>query len=99
VRRVFGEPYRHDGIMVIPVASIAAGAGGGSGNDAQRGEGEGGANGAYVIRDGRISWRPAFDVNRALAWTTAALFSLLVSAGGAQRLGPRRGVRGVRRAK
>jgi uncharacterized spore protein YtfJ len=31
VRRVFGEPYTHDGVMVIPVASVRAGAGGGGG--------------------------------------------------------------------
>lgn len=86
VRRVFGEPYTHDGVMVIPVASVAAGVGGGSGSDAERGgQGEGGGFGArgrpigaYVIHDGRVMWRPALDVNRAIAWANAALIAVLV---------------------
>lgn len=93
VRRVFGEPYTHDGVMVIPVASVAAGAGGGSGSDAQGGgEGEGGGMGAlgrpigaYVIHDGRVSWRPALDLNRTIAWINALLIALLVLASTAKR--------------
>lgn len=81
VRRVFGEAYVHDGVMVIPVASIPAGAGGGSGSDRQRGgQGEGGGFGAsghpvgaYVIHDGRVSWRPAVDVNAAILRASVAL--------------------------
>lgn len=86
VRRVFGEAYVHDGVMVIPVADVAAGAGGGSGSDAERGgQGEGGGFGAhgrpvgaYVIRDGRVSWRPAVDVNRAIVLGKVALIGLLI---------------------
>jgi uncharacterized spore protein YtfJ len=85
VRRVFGEPYIHDGAMVIPVASIAAGAGGGSGSDGERGaQGEGGGFGAtgrpigaYVIRD-RVSWRPAVDVNAAILRASVVLTALLL---------------------
>lgn len=88
VRRVFGEPYTHDGVMVIPVANVAAGAGGGSGSDAGRGgQGEGGGFGArgrpigvYVIRDGRVSWRPAFDVNRAIVGGKVTLIGLVLLA-------------------
>jgi uncharacterized spore protein YtfJ len=90
VRRVFGKPVTHDGVMVIPVASVAAGAGGGSGSggDTERGgqgEGEGGGFGArgrpigvYVIRDGEVSWRPALDLNRAIVWANVAVTALLL---------------------
>jgi uncharacterized spore protein YtfJ len=88
VRRVFGEPVTHDGVMVIPVASVAAGVGGGSGSDAERGgEGEGGGFGArgrpvgvYVIRDGEVSWQPAMDVNRAIVWTSITLMAVVLVA-------------------
>ncbi len=89
VRRVFGEPHTSDGVTVIPVASVRAGAGGGSGTDPDDGSsGEGGGFGgsarpigAYVIQDGRVSWRPAVDVNRLIVWASVVLltFILLVS--------------------
>ena len=93
VRRVFGEPYTHDGVMVIPVASVAAGAGGGSGSDAERGgQGEGGGFGAtgrpigvYVIRGGRVSWRPALDLNRAIIGANVALTVLFLFVSRRQR--------------
>jgi uncharacterized spore protein YtfJ len=72
VKRVFGEPYEKDGVTVIPAARIQGGAGGGSGEDPNtqgRGSGSGfGVTarpvGAFIIRDGDLSWRPAVDVNR-----------------------------------
>jgi len=71
VRRVFGEPYERDGVTIIPAARIAGGGGGGSGGDAQGGQGMGGGFGlsampvgAYVIKDGKVTWLPAVDVNR-----------------------------------
>ena len=72
VKRVFGEPYEKDGVTVIPAARVQGGAGGGSGEDADsqgRGSGSGfGVTarpvGAFIIRDGDLSWRPAVDVNR-----------------------------------
>ncbi|HEY6707583.1 MAG TPA: spore germination protein GerW family protein [Actinomycetota bacterium] len=72
VKRVFGEPYEKDGVTVIPAARIQGGAGGGSGEDPDsqgRGSGSGfGVTarpvGAFIIRDGDLSWRPAVDVNR-----------------------------------
>jgi uncharacterized spore protein YtfJ len=72
VRRVYGEPYEKDGATVIPAASVRGGAGGGSGEST---DGSGGGTGfgitarpvgAYVIRNGEVSWQPAFDLNRAV---------------------------------
>lgn len=70
VRRVFGEPIERDGILVIPVAAVLGGGGGGGrdGGSDQPGEGGGGFGvvarpiGAYVVRDGRVEFRPAIDV-------------------------------------
>ena len=72
VKRVFGEPYEKDGVIIIPAARVLGGAGGGSGEDPQ-GQGKGSGSGfgltarpvgAFVVRDGELSWRPAVDVNR-----------------------------------
>jgi uncharacterized spore protein YtfJ len=86
VRRVFGEPYERDGVTVIPAARIMGGAGGGGGHDEQGQEGEGGGfglmsrpAGAYVIRDGEVRWRPAFDVNRLIAVLGAVAIAYLLS--------------------
>ena len=74
VSRVFTEPYEQDGVTVIAAATVAGGAGGGGGRDERGQEGEGcgfGVRarpaGAYVIKDGRVWWRPAVDVNRLFA--------------------------------
>ncbi len=69
-RGVYGEPYVHDGLTVIPAASVAGG-GGGGGGDSEAGHGSGGGfgvrsrpSGAWVIEDGVVRWQPAVDVNR-----------------------------------
>ena len=74
VKRVYGEPYEKDGVTIIPAARVQGGAGAGGGEDPQgqgqgRGSGSGfGVNarpvGAFIIRGGELSWRPAVDVNR-----------------------------------
>lgn len=71
VKRVYGEPYEKNGITVIPVAKVGGGGGGGTGHDDKGQEGEGGGfglggrpAGAYVIKNGDVSWRPAVDPNR-----------------------------------
>lgn len=73
VRRVYGDPVDHDGLTVIPAATLAGGAGGGTGKDPQGQVGEGGGYGmsarpagVYVIQNGHVSWRPAIDVNKAI---------------------------------
>ena len=72
VKRVFGEPYEKDGATIIFASRIQGGAGGGSGEDPQ-GQGKGSGSGfgitarpvgAFIIRDGQVSWRPAVDVTR-----------------------------------
>jgi uncharacterized spore protein YtfJ len=86
VRRVFGDPYEKDGVTVIPAARVRGGAGGGSGEDPQgqsKGSGSGFGMtarpvGAFVIRDGELSWRPAVDVNRiVLGGQVVAVVALL----------------------
>ena len=70
VKRVFGDPYEKDGVVLVPAAAVRGGAGGG--NDP---EGKGGGSGfglaarpvgAFVIRQGEVHWQPAIDVNRAI---------------------------------
>jgi uncharacterized spore protein YtfJ len=72
VKRVFGEPYEKDGVTLIPAARVQGGAGGGGG-EGPDGQGKGSGSGfgvsahpagAFVIREGEVSWRPAVDVNR-----------------------------------
>lgn len=71
VRRVFAEPYTQDGVTVIAAARVSGGGGGGGGQDGKGQQGEGGGFGVqarpagmYVIREGKVSWMPAVDVNR-----------------------------------
>lgn len=72
VKRVFGDPYEKDGITLIPAASIRSGMGGRAGaSQTETGPGWGGAMGvnarpvgAYVIKNGSVTWQPAVDVNR-----------------------------------
>ena len=70
VRRVYGEPYERNGVVLIPAAEVRGGGGGGGGSDpAQESSGSGGGYGvaarpvgAYVIEDGIVRWEPAVDV-------------------------------------
>lgn len=87
VRRVFGDPIEKGGATLIPAAAVMGGAGGGEGGEGQaQGAGTGfGVRarpvGAYVMREGEISWQPAFDVARvAMAGIAfAALATILVT--------------------
>jgi uncharacterized spore protein YtfJ len=70
VKRVFGDPVETDGVTVIPAARLGGGGGGGGDSDNNGGAGFGlGARpvGAYVIKDGEVTWKPAIDVNRIIA--------------------------------
>ena len=92
MKRVFGEPYERDGVVVIPVATVAGGGGGGGEDDRgeQRsrrlGQGTGGGFGSvakpagvYVISGDTVRWQPAVDVNRIiLGGQVVAVVLLLV---------------------
>src|SRR5881628_3928913 len=93
-RRVYAEPYKEDGVTVIPAANVIGGGGGGGDT-----EGNGGAGfgvrakpaGAWVIKDGEATWRPAFDLNRAvLVGQLIAIVGLLVTRSVVKTLGARR---------
>jgi uncharacterized spore protein YtfJ len=88
VRRVFGDPYEKDGTTFVPAARVSGGGGGGEG-EAPGGEGKGSGSGfglrarpagAYVIRNGEVTWKPAIDINRAIVGTqvVAVVFLLAV---------------------
>jgi uncharacterized spore protein YtfJ len=85
VKRVFGEPYERDGVIVIPVAKIGAG-GGGGGGEGDEGKGWGGGGGfggqpvgAFVIRDGNVHWRPAVDVTAIVLRAQTVVISALLT--------------------
>lgn len=86
VRRVYGEPYEKDGLTVIPAAVVSGGGGGGGGHDEKGQEGEGGAfgmggrpAGAYIIKNGEVSWSPAIDPNRIVMTLGAVLIAYLLT--------------------
>jgi uncharacterized spore protein YtfJ len=87
VKRVYAQPYEKDGLTVIPAAVVGGGAGGGSGHDDEKGqEGEGGGfgvnarpAGAFVVKDGQVSWRPAVDPNRIITIAGLVVIAYLVS--------------------
>jgi uncharacterized spore protein YtfJ len=76
VQRVYGDPIEQDGVVVIPAAAVGGGGGGGGDSEANGGGGFGlGARpvGAYVIKDGEVSWKPAIDVGRmTFGWQVVA---------------------------
>jgi uncharacterized spore protein YtfJ len=86
VKRVYGDPFEKNGLTVIPAAAVRGGGGGGEG---RRGEGETGTGGgfgvtarpvgAWIIEDGKVTWKPAVDVNKViLGGQTVALVAILV---------------------
>jgi uncharacterized spore protein YtfJ len=90
VGRVFGSPIHHDDMVVLPVAKVGGGGGGGSGTgpapDGQENGGSGGGFGVsakplgvFVLKNGKVTWRPAIDVNRVvLGGQIVAVTGLLV---------------------
>jgi uncharacterized spore protein YtfJ len=86
VGRVFAEPYEKDGVTVIPAAVLGGGGGGGTGHDEKGQEGEGGGfgvagrpAGAFVIKDGQVSWRPAVDPNRIITMVGLVVIAYVLS--------------------
>jgi hypothetical protein len=87
VKRVYSEPYREDGVTIITAAAVQGG-GGGLRYSATEGRGGMGVRarpvGAYVITNGRVVWKPAFDLSRIIlrgqlvAMTALLVFGLLL---------------------
>jgi uncharacterized spore protein YtfJ len=76
VRRVYGDPIERDGVVVIP-AAVVGGGGGGGGDSEDNGGGGFGLRarpvGAYVIKNGEVSWKPVFDPSRlTIGWQIVA---------------------------
>jgi uncharacterized spore protein YtfJ len=89
VKRVYGDPYEKNGLTVIPAATVRGGGGGGGGpseGEGDSGSGGGGGfgliarpSGAWIIENGRATWKPAIDVNRiVLGAQVVALTAILV---------------------
>jgi uncharacterized spore protein YtfJ len=79
VRRVFGEPIEHDGVVIVPAAAVGGGGGGGGDNESNGGGGFGlraRPVGAYVIKDGEVTWQPAVDPTRLAIGAATAAFAL-----------------------
>jgi uncharacterized spore protein YtfJ len=79
VKRVYGDPVRSEGVTLVPAAAVRGGAGGGGDSEGNGGGGFGIVSrpvGAYVIREGSVSWRPAVDLNRVLLLGAALVFLL-----------------------
>ena len=81
-RTVFAEPIEREGMLIIPAAKVRGGGGGGGDSEDNAGGGFGLAAspaGAYIVRDGKVSWEPAIDVNRmVLGGQIVAIVLLLV---------------------
>lgn len=75
VKRVLGEAYERKGVTVIPAAWVTGGPGGGGDAEGNGGSGFGLAAfpvGAYIIKDGEVTWRAAIN----FTVVVAGLFTL-----------------------
>ena len=87
VKRVYGDPYEKNGLTVIPAATVRGGGGGGMGDHEGVDSGGGGGfglmarpSGAWIVEEGRATWKPAVDVNRiVLGGQVIALTAILVT--------------------
>lgn len=100
VRRVFGDPIQQGGVTLVPAAWVSGGGGGGGGEapateGAQGAEGAGKGYGsgfglrarpagAFVLRNGKVRWMPAVDVNRIILGAQVLMGIVLLTVG--QRL-------------
>jgi uncharacterized spore protein YtfJ len=67
VKRVYGDPIESGEVIVVPAAVVRGGGGGGGDTEGNGGGGFGVQAkpvGAWVIRDGEATWKPAVDFNR-----------------------------------
>jgi uncharacterized spore protein YtfJ len=83
VRRVVGDPIERDGTTVIPVAAVQGGGGAGRSASADDTGGWGWVRarpvGAWVVRDGDVTWRPALDVSRLVLGGQVVALGLLLA--------------------
>ena len=87
VKRVYGEPYEKNGLTVIPAATVRGGGGAGVGDHEGAETGAGGGfglmarpSGAWIVEEGRATWKPAVDVNRiVLGGQVIALTAILIT--------------------
>src|SRR5689334_13811748 len=90
--KVYGSPITQDDITVLPVAKVSGGGGGGTGNgpgaEGQEAGGTGGGLGltakplgVFVLKGGRVKWRPAVDVNKIILGAQATMIAAIVVAG------------------
>jgi uncharacterized spore protein YtfJ len=92
VKRVFAEPYETEGVTIITAAALTSGVGAGGGHDERGQEGEGGGfglrarpAGAYVIKEGNVTWRPAVDVTRLFGTIGAIVIAYLLARAAVER--------------
>jgi hypothetical protein len=82
-KRVYAEPCQQQGVTVIPAAEIRGGAG--VGGQGERGGGGIGMRarpvGAYVIKDGSVEWKPAFDLSRVVFRGQVVALAVLLTIG------------------
>jgi uncharacterized spore protein YtfJ len=86
---VFGTPISQNGLMVLPVAKVSGGGGGGGGSGpAEAGTEPHGAGGGlgvsakplgvFVVKEGRVAWRPAVDVTKVIIGAQVVALAALV---------------------
>src|SRR5262245_1992598 len=84
-KRVYSEPYREGDTTIITAAAVRGGGGLGQDNSQHGGGGGLGVSarpvGAYVSRNGRVVWKPAFDLSRIVLRGQIVLITALVMAG------------------
>jgi hypothetical protein len=81
-KRVYAEPYVHDGLTIIPAAAVRGG-GGGGGDEATGGAGFGlhaTPKGAWVVEGDKVTWKPAVDVNRIVLGSQIVAVAALLTA-------------------
>jgi uncharacterized spore protein YtfJ len=81
-KRVYGEPYQEDGVTIIPAAAVIGGGGAGGGTQGSGGGGFGLSArpvGAWVIKDGDATWRPAIDLNRVILMSQIVAIVMFLS--------------------
>jgi len=92
-KRVYADPYVHDGMTIIPAAAVRGG-GGGGGDESRGGAGFGlyaTPKGAWVVEGDKVTWKPAVDVNRiVLGGQLVAVAALLTGRQIARLWAPRR---------